>query len=144
LSKWIKSEKRGEYLSWDRINNLEDYIFNSNKILLGIDFTLKQRDVYHAAYNRVTKSPSLPDQYGVVARKSTPAGTFLGFYKGEVIDGLEASKRSPEYMFIIGKNKFIAARENCCCFPRYYNCAKQQHRIRTYLLNELSPPIHKK
>jgi hypothetical protein len=123
LSKWVKSEKRGKYLSWDRINNLEAYIFNSNKILLGIDFTLKQRDVFHAAYNRVAKSPSLPDEYGVVARKFTPAGTFLGFYKGEVIDGLEASKRSPEYMFIIGKNKFIDARDNCSCFARYYNCA---------------------
>ncbi len=28
LSKWVKSEKRGEYLSWDRINNLEAYISN--------------------------------------------------------------------------------------------------------------------
>ena len=123
LSKWVKSEKRGEYLSWDRINNLEAYISNSNKILLAIDFTLARRDVFHAAYNRVAKSPSLPDQYGVVARKFTPAGTFLGFYKGEVIDGLEASKRSPEYMFIIGKNKFIDASDYFSCFARYYNCA---------------------
>jgi hypothetical protein len=123
LSKWVKSEKRGEYLSWDRINNLEAYISKSNKILLGIDLTLKQRDVFHAAYNRVAKSPSLPDEYGVVARKFTPAGTFLGFYKGEVIDGLEASKRSPEYMFVIEKNKFIDARDYYSCFARYYNCA---------------------
>jgi hypothetical protein len=119
----VKSEKRGEYLSWDRTNNLEAYISNSNKILLAIDFTLARRDMHHGVNNRVAKSPSLPDQYRVVARKFTPAGTFLGFYKGEVIDGLEASKRSPEYMFIVGKNKFIDARDYYSCFARYYNCA---------------------
>ena len=123
LSKWVKAEKRGEYMTWNQINRLEAYISHNSKILLGIDFTLKQRDIYHAVYNRVAKSPSLPDEYGVVARKFTPAGTFLGFYKGEVVDGLEASKRSPEYMFIIGKNKFIDARDYKSCYARYYNCA---------------------
>ena len=123
LSKWVKAEKRGEYMTWNQINRLEAYISHNSKILLGIDFTLKQRDIYHAVYNRVAKSPSLPDEYGMVARKFTPAGTFLGFYKGEVVDGLEASKRSPEYMFIIGKNKFIDARDYKSCYARYYNCA---------------------
>jgi hypothetical protein len=123
LSKWVKAEKRGEYLEWNRINRLESYISNKNKILLGLDFALKQRDMYHAVYNRVAKSPSLPVEYGVVARKFTPAGTFLGFYKGEVVDGLEACKRSPEYMFIIGKNKFVDARDYMSCYARYYNCA---------------------
>eukprot|EP01034_Spumella_vulgaris_P037003 gene37003-45644_t len=33
------------------------------------------------AYNEVSKSPSLPEEYGVIARKFTPSGTFLGYYK---------------------------------------------------------------
>jgi hypothetical protein len=118
LSKWRKAEKRGEYMTWNEINRLEAYISHNNKILLGIDLTLKQRDIYHAVYNKVAKSPSLPDEYGVVARKFTPAGTFLGFFKGEVVDGVEASKRSQEYMFIIGKNKLIDARDYMSCYAR--------------------------
>ena len=142
LSKWVKSEKRGEYLSWDRINNLEAYISNSNKILLAIDFTLARRDVFHAAYNRVAKSPSLPDQYGVVARKFTPAGTFLGFYKGEVM----VWKQANDHL-----NICLSLERTSSSTPQIISLVllditivPSKLRIRTYLLKELSPPIHKK
>jgi SET domain-containing protein len=90
-----------------------------------LDYNLKIKYPCHGIYNQVSKSPSVSGEYGVTARIFTPAGTFLGFYMGEVISGLIASERteSQEYMFTLGKNRFIDAKAYDSCFARYYNCA---------------------
>jgi hypothetical protein len=125
LSKWIRAERRGEYMAWSGINKLDSRTCKIVKIVRHLDLTLKTRDTCHAVYNKVVKSPTVPGEYGVVARRFTPAGTFLGFYKGEVISGLVASRRteSQEYMFALNKNRFIDAKAFDSCFARYYNCA---------------------
>jgi hypothetical protein len=98
-----------------------------HKIIERIDYLLKKRDTHHATYNKIVKSPTVPDEYGVVARKFTPAGTFLGYYKGELISTAEAeSRREFDYIFCIGKGKFIDAKPFLSCYARYYNCAAKR------------------
>jgi hypothetical protein len=125
LSKWIKADFRGDYLAWSGINKMHSRTCKAVNIIRHIDLVLKEKFPCHAYYNQVTKSKSLPNKYGVIARHFTPAGTFLGFYKGEVIDGHEASKRikSQEYMFALTTKNFIDANAFDSCFARYYNCA---------------------
>jgi hypothetical protein len=125
LSKWVRAEKRGEYLPWE--SNIKAQTARKKsapqKIIKLIDKTLKLRDKYHGAFNKIVRSPSIPGEYGVVARKFTPAGTFLGYYKGKVITGVENDTRNHDYTFSIGRNKFIDASDYYSCFARYYNCS---------------------
>jgi hypothetical protein len=127
LGKWIRSEKKGEFLSWSNCNNLNKKVCYAHKIIERIDLLLKKRDPHHAEFNKIVKSPTVPDEYGIVARKFTPAGTFLGYYKGEFIDTAEAeSRRDFDYIFCIGKGKFIDAKPFLSCYARYYNCAEKR------------------
>jgi len=125
LSRWLLADKRGEYKPWEA----ELAYLSSRKascpkeIVKHIDSTLKKRDKYHGVFNKIVRSPSLKGEYGVVARRFTPAGTFLGFYKGEVITGVQNDTRNHNYTFKIGKNKFIDATDYYSCFARYYNCS---------------------
>jgi hypothetical protein len=125
LTHWIRAERRGEYRSWSDINDLDSSACKIIQIIRHIDLVLKQKFPCHAYYNQVSKSKSTPNEYGVIARRFTPAGTFLGFYKGEVINGPEASDRieSQEYMFALMTNNFIDAKAFDSCFARYYKCA---------------------
>jgi hypothetical protein len=124
ISKWIRAEKQGEFLSWGGANCLDRKVCFVQNVIEKIDEHLKDRDVYHGEYNEVAKSPSIPEEYGVITRKFTPAGTFLGFYKGECIDSKEAELRHDfDYIFCIGEGKFIDAIKLLSCFARYYNCA---------------------
>ncbi len=125
LSRWIRAEKRGEYQTWEKqlMNVGNRKISCPKKIVKYLDSTLKKRDKYHGVFNKIVRSPSLVGEYGVVARRFTPAGTFLGYYKGEVITGVENDTRNHNYTFKIGKNKFIDASEFLSCFARYYNCS---------------------
>jgi hypothetical protein len=125
LANWIKAERRGEYLSWHEINNLDSRTCQIISIIRHIDYVLKTKYPSYGIYNQVSKSKSMPGEYGVIARRFTPAGTFLGFCEGEVIDGLEASHRlfSQEHMFTSTENRFIDTKDWFSCFARYYNCA---------------------
>ncbi len=66
------------------------------KVIAKIDEHLATRDAHHGEYNKVARSPSVPEEYGVIARKFTPAGTFLGYYKGECIGSKEAESSLKE------------------------------------------------
>ncbi len=124
LGKWISAEKHGEYLPWGGANNLSSKVCIVQKVIESIDDCLSDRDVYHGEYNQIARSPSNPDEYGVIARKFTPAGTFLGYFKGECIDSKEAELRHDlDFVFCIGEEKFIVASQLLSCFARYYNCA---------------------
>jgi hypothetical protein len=124
LGKWVRAEKNGEFLPWGGANDL-NYKSCSLKIIANkIDEHLSNRDVHHGEYNEVAKSPSISRGYGVIARKFTPAGTFLGYYKGVCIDSKEAEMR-PNFdrIFCIGGEKFIDANNLLSCFARHYKCA---------------------
>jgi len=124
LGKWINAERHGEFLPWGGANDLNGYICSRPKIADKIDDHLSDRDVHHGEYNQIAISPSIPNEYGVVARQFTPAGTFLGYYKGECIDSNEAEMRPDlDFVFCIGEEKFIDANQLVSCFARYYNCA---------------------
>jgi hypothetical protein len=125
LVKWIQAEKRGEYVSWEtKVTDLSTRKrSNPQFIMKYLDTTLKKRDKCHGKFNKIVRSPTVPKEYGVVARRFTPAGTFLGYYKGEVIVGVEHDFRDLSYTFKIGRNEFIDASDYLSCFARYYNCS---------------------
>jgi hypothetical protein len=123
--RWISAYKRGEYLSWETKIKLQTTrkVSCPMKIINHIDSTLNKRDKCHGVYNKVVRSPSIKGEYGVVARRFTPAGTFLGFYKGKVITGIANDTRNHDYTFGINRNTFIDASDYYSCFARYYNCS---------------------
>jgi hypothetical protein len=125
LSKWVRAERRGEYLPWNGINKLDSRTCKIVNLVRHLDYILKLKYPCHGIYNQVSKSLFVANEYGVTAREFAPQGTFLGYYMGEVINGQEANKRteSQEYMFTLGKNRFIDAKAYDSCFARYYNCA---------------------
>jgi hypothetical protein len=86
LGKWILAEKNGEFMPWSGANGLEKKSCSLRIIADEMDYKLSDRDVHHGEYNQIAKSPSTSRGYGVIARQFTPAGTFLGYYKGECID----------------------------------------------------------
>jgi hypothetical protein len=125
LSKWIKAERRGEYLCWYDINNLDFQACKIVNIIRHIDYALKTKYPAYGIYNQVSKSKFITGEYGVTARRFTPAGTFLGFCEGDVIDGLEASHHldSLKHAFTLPESKFLDTKDWHSCFARYYNCA---------------------
>jgi hypothetical protein len=125
LSKWVRAERRGEYLPWNGINKLDSRTCKIVNLVRHLDFVLKTKYPCHGLYNQVSKSLTVAGEYGITARRFSPEGTFLGYYMGEVINGQEANRRteSQEYMFTLGKNRFIDAKAYDSCFARYYNCA---------------------
>ncbi len=123
LSRWIHAYERGEYDVWVRYKRENCKSTDRRAVVQQIDKKLKKRDMYSAVYNQVDWSPSLPKEYGVVARKFTPSGTFLGFYKGAVLTGENRDNRNYAYTFAIGRNLFIDTSAFLSCFARYYNCA---------------------
>jgi hypothetical protein len=124
IGKWIRAEKHGEFLPWGGANSLDNKVCFVEKVIEKIDDHLSDRDAHHGEYNQVARSPSIPEEYGVIARKFTPAGTFLGYYKGECIDSKTAeSSYDFDYIFCIGEGKFIDASKLLSCYARYYNCA---------------------
>ena len=127
LGKWILAEKNGEFLSWGGANDLNKKSCSLRIIADQIDKQLSDRDVHHGEYNKIAKSLSTSRGYGVIARQFTPAGTFLGYYKGECIDSNEALMRQDfDYIFCIGEEKFIDANKLLSCFARHYKCAVNQ------------------
>jgi hypothetical protein len=126
LSRWIQADFRGEYLPWNGINRMHSRTCKLVNIVRHIDHALKIKYPSYGIYNQVSKSNSMPGEYGVIARRFTPAGTFLGFCEGEVTDGLEVDHRlnSPlKHLFTSTENRFIDANDWFSCFARYYNCA---------------------
>jgi hypothetical protein len=125
LSRWIQADSRGEYLPWNGINKMHSHTCKLVNIVRHIDHALKTKDPSHGKYNQVIKRKSMSGEYGVIARSFTPAGTFLGFCEGEVIDGLEASRslESLKHVFILTENRLIDTKDWYSCFARYYNCA---------------------
>lgn len=125
FSKWINADRRGDYNSWNGLNNLQITMCKSEAIVEHIDGMLI-KDSPH--FNRFAKSLKGSGQYGVLARKFTPAGTFLGYYRGEVITCTEAIQRSisDHMMLVPGQQKhrpvIIDGCDHYSCFGRYYNC----------------------
>jgi hypothetical protein len=125
VSKWLLAYKRGDYEDWDGVKQTQKQIASKKQAVRCIDSFLKRRDRYHGVFNKVVVSPSLPGEYGVVARRFTPAGTFLGYYKGEVLRGQQDDTRNHDFTFSIGRNRYIDASHFHSCFARYYNSASE-------------------
>jgi hypothetical protein len=124
LKRWLAAYNRGEFDGRNGgFKKAESKIVHRCISVKHIDKFLRERDPYHAAYNEVSKSPSLPEEYGVIARKFTPSGSFLGYYKGTILHGQRNDTRNHDYTFAIGRNKFVDASNVLSCFARYYNCA---------------------
>ncbi len=106
-------------------------ITSQTKFVVGTKLLTKQRnsilscrDLHCAEFNQVVKSPStnlkasLLKEFGVVAYKRTPAGTFLGFYTV-----------TPKQVFSIGKGQFMFANDFISCFGRYYKRSEDDHNV---------------
>jgi hypothetical protein len=126
LSRWIQADFRGEYLPWNGINRKHSRTCKLVNIVRHIDYALKTKYPSFGIYNQVSKSKSISGEYAAIARRFTPVGTFLGFYEGEVINGLEVDHciNAPlKHLFTLTENRFIDAKDWFSCFARYYNCA---------------------
>jgi hypothetical protein len=118
--KWIKAFDRGEYLEWGDMNDLNKPNCRSKEIIDHINTLLSAAHPTAAQWNKLVKSPSSPDQYGIVARTRIPAGTVLGFYEGTPFETTEIVKGPNKYK--IGENKYIdASIDFHSCYARYYN-----------------------
>lgn len=128
IKKWIEAERRAEYLDWNGTNNLSNKTCQWEKVVIKqIDFILKNRDMRCAEFNQISKrSSSKLREFGVIARKQTPAGTFLGFYKGKCITSQQVRYGHTfnyDNLFYIGKGQFISGNEFLSCYGRYYRCS---------------------
>lgn len=126
LSRWVDAYRRGEYdlLLVHKRGEHSKTVAGKNNVVRQIDKHLNACFPRHARFNQIDWSPSLPKEYGVIAREFTPSGTFLGFYKGTVLTADEnRSNRNHAYTFAIGRNLFIDTSAFLSCFARYYNCA---------------------
>jgi hypothetical protein len=118
--KWIKAYDRGEYFEWGIINDTDKLNCRSKEIIEQINKLLSAKHPTAAHWNRLVKSPSSPDRYGIVANNPIPTGTILGFFEGAYVETTEFVKGAN--MFKIGKNTYIdASVEFESCYARYYN-----------------------
>jgi hypothetical protein len=124
LNQWIEAERRGDYLSWDNHNNMHRKVFHMNIIVLRIDYLLRKRNKNCSEYNKVVQSIVAVNEYGVVARKDTPSGTFLGFYKGNCITPEQAEINNYihnyDNFFVLNEAYLIDATDFISCYARYY------------------------
>jgi hypothetical protein len=118
--KWIKAFDRGEYLEWGDLNDLNKPNCRSKEIIDHINTLLSAAHPTAAHWNKLVKSPSSPDQYGIVARTLIPEGTLLGFYEGTPFETTDRVKGPNKYK--IGENVYIdSSVEFHSCYARYYN-----------------------
>ncbi len=125
--KWVKASDRGEYLEWGGRNDIDRPNCRSKIIIDHIDNLLSNAHHKSANWNELVKSPSSPDKYGVVARRDVPAGTFLGFYKGEHFITNDTVKGPDKYK-IDGTNYVDASGEFTSCYARFYNWSTSENR----------------
>jgi hypothetical protein len=127
MFKWIKASYRGDFLPWGNINDLTKCNAKSKNILVYINDQLLLKFPLLCKYQRVVRSPSSPDQYGVIARTAITAGSFLGFYEGEICTGEKDDQLEGQhkYTLIEGDNSnYIDCSEDfLACYARYYNCS---------------------
>ena len=125
IFKWVKAFERGEFQSWGGINDLTRPNSKSKQIIAHLNTLLQTKHPYEAQWHRLVKSPSSPDQYGMIARKQIPAGTLLGFFKGEVMDLEDEEKMKGSHKYLITDNTYIEGADFDSCYARYYNCSTQ-------------------
>jgi hypothetical protein len=118
--KWIKAYDRGEYMEWGDINDVEKPNCRSKEIIEHINKLLSASHPTAAEWNKLVKSPSSPDQYGIVAKTHIPEGTLVDFYQGTYFETDEKVKGLNK--FRIDGNRYIdASAEFDSCYARYYN-----------------------
>jgi len=127
MFKWIKASHRGDFLPWGNINDLTKCNAKSKNILVYINDELLLKFPLLCKYQRVVKSLSSPDQYGVIARSAITAGSFLGFFEGKKCEGDKDDQLEGlhKYTLIEGDNsEYIDCTDDfMACYARYYNCS---------------------
>jgi hypothetical protein len=151
LKQWIEAERRGDYLVWDKHNNLDKKVFYRHKIFERIDYHLRKRNKNCSDCNQVVRSMADANKYGVVARKDTPSGTFLGFYKGNCITPEQAEINKMNYihnydnLFVLNEACLIDATDLISCYARYYtrvqNKDEQNVCVRRLLFSDTQKTI---
>jgi hypothetical protein len=126
MFKWIKASHRGDFLPWGNINDLTKCNAKSKNILVHVNDKLLLKIPLLCKYQRVVRSPSSPDQYGVIAITAITAGSFLGFYEGEICTGEKDDQLEGlhKYTLIEGdsSNYIDCSEDFLACYARYYNC----------------------
>ena len=127
MFKWIKASYRGDFLPWGNINDLTKCNAKSKNILVYINDKLLSKFPLLCKYQRVVRSLSSPDQYGVIARTAITAGSFLGFFEGELCTGEKDDQlEGPhKYTVIEGDSSYYidCTDDFLACYARYYNCS---------------------
>jgi hypothetical protein len=105
--------KKGNFYLGVIATNLNKKVCYVHKIIERIDYLLKKRDPYHAIYNKIVKSPTVPDEYGIVARSSHQQEHFSGIIRENSLTQL---KRNLEEILI----KFSALAKVNSLMPSHF------------------------
>jgi hypothetical protein len=124
ISKWIREDWNGHYLDWTGCTSLSSKICDKKRNAQQIDNRLINFDPISGEFNRVAKSKINSNALGVFARTFIPAGTFLGYYRGEVMMPIDVMTRcmihNYRFLFCANNEQFIDAHQILSCFARFY------------------------
>jgi hypothetical protein len=136
LYRWLKAFHRGEFEDWNGENDLNDVKCCSKKIIKIIGKSLKRKFPDSAVWNKLAKSKVSLDQHGVIARKSIPSGTMLGFFKGDCVVSL--GTLSGRYKFALNDFSHVDGSDLLSCFARYYarSSNKEKQNVSVERLSE--------
>ncbi len=136
--------KRGQFEAFDRIYLPRQRVLDVSLVVKKIDECLTKKDAFYAAFNMVVRSPTVKNEYGVVARTTIQAGVVVGFFKGIMFSYGQDKIRCPnhEYILPIGRNQYIDAHSFTSCFARYYNCPEHENNsnIQVQFLSDWTDP----
>jgi hypothetical protein len=138
--RWLKADGRGEFNEWNGQNNLNNVKCKSKKIVKIIGKSLKRKFPDSAVWNKVAKSKSSPEQYGVFAKKLIPSGTMLGFYKGDYV--VSVSPLSGLHKYKLNDYSHIDGSDFMSCFARYYvsSSKEEKQNVSVERLSEWTDP----
>ena len=115
---------------------MNDVKCRSKKLIKIIGKSLKRKFPDSAVWNKLAKSKVSLDQHGVIARKSIPSGTMLGFFKGDYVVSL--GTLSGRYKFALNDFSHVDGSDLLSCFARYYarSSNKEKQNVSVERLSE--------
>ncbi len=102
IGNWIHAYYRGEYESWDNLNNLSKKKKTVNVMdIINKKLSEDEKQEPYKEFLEVKRSFVVPKQYGLFARSRIECGTHLGYYCGEVVG--RSAHPGTAYVLSLGK-----------------------------------------
>lgn len=87
--------------------------------------TLGEKSYKTSSYVKIGYSDTVPDEYGLFAKRDIPRRTMIGYYQGEIVPFKPSRLYNDYTMKIAGSNSLVDASDFLSCFGRYMNSAKR-------------------